>query len=86
MPKNRVFSYNFACPDTAKDFEENWNPSGKYDCIFNINNVKDVVGVVPGALFSQAYHYFNQLTLLFSDNIKAFWRKYGNTYFFSKER
>lgn len=77
---NNVYDYNFACPDTGRDFAINWNSNGKYDSLYNINNVRDIVGVIPGYLFSMSMHINDYL---FERGL-VFWGKYGHTYFFSE--
>lgn len=50
VPKNCVYGYNFACPDTGMDYPTNWNSKGKYDNIFNIAVLGDIVPLVPGLI------------------------------------
>lgn len=81
--KDKVYGYNFACPDTGKDKDTNWNPNGKYDSIFNINNVRDIAGIIPGCIFSGALN-LNPDYLISGSGI-VFWGKYGKTRFFSED-
>lgn len=43
VPKNNVYAYVFACPNTVNGYEY----STSYDCIFNIADVNDLVSWVP---------------------------------------
>ena len=80
VPTNNVYDYNFACPDTGRDYAINWNSNGKYNSLYNINNVRDIVGVIPGYLFTTSMHIND---FLFERGL-VFWGKYGHTYFFSE--
>ena len=65
-----IYNYNFACPNLATHNDvEDFNPDGKYDCIFNICNKVDVITYVPGQRAA------------FFDN----WGKYGVTFWFDSE-
>ena len=71
VPISKVYDYNFACPDVARATFDDWNPSGKYDNIFNIQSAKDTVGEVPGV----ALQGLNDTN----------WGKFGRSYWFSKD-
>ncbi len=43
-----LYGYNFACPDVAVKYGSEWNPSGKYNNMFNISNASDPVSLLPG--------------------------------------
>ncbi|MCH5343691.1 MAG: InlB B-repeat-containing protein, partial [Acetatifactor sp.] len=82
VPTNSVYDYNFACPDSGRDYSSNWNSNGEYDSLYNINNVRDIVGVIPGNLFNT---YLNTNKFLWGElPDTVFWGKYGHTYFFSE--
>ena len=82
-----LYVYNFACPDSAVNGPEGWNPGGRYDCIFNISNVCDLIGAVPGELMSIVniaieLKIFNPKNIDF-DPFQLTWGKYGRTYLYS---
>jgi len=85
--KEKVYDYNFACPDCRRDYTSEWNPSGKYDSIFNINNVQDPVGVMPGAIFSDAAIISKLFNHSFENPqyFSQYWGKYGKTMFYSTD-
>ena len=70
VSKENVFDYNFACPDTARDYISSWN-TGNHDNMFNICNCQDIIVYLPGILLKGG----TQTTLS--------WGKYGVTKFFS---
>ncbi len=86
---NNLLAYNFACPDSAVGGAGDWNPGGKYNSIFNINNVCDIIGVVPGALMSDANLATAVMRFLqgnFDLNpFRLTWGKFGHTYFYSTD-
>ena len=87
VSREKVYDYNFACPDSGRDYDHMWNINNKYGSIFNINNVKDVVGVIPGNFFNFNLNTTTAVLNLFSGNQThgvLFWGKYGNTFFFSE--
>ena len=87
VSKEKIYDYNFACPDTGRDYDWNWNNGNKYGNIFNINNVKDIVGVIPGNLFNYSLNLNTIIGKLFTHDPDLgilFWGKYGNTRFFSE--
>ncbi len=71
VSKENVFDYNFACPDTARDYISSWNTSGNHDNMFNVCNCQDIIVYLPGILLKGG----PQTTLS--------WGKYGVTKFFS---
>ncbi len=97
--KENLYDYNFACPDVAFSKSTEWNYSGNYNNIFNINNCSDPVGRIPGVLGTMIGHIDDKLISRFIDDIKsngssqAFnweqldlsWGKFGNTYWFSQD-
>jgi len=75
VPQSCVFSYNFATLDVAvQNTFRFWNPSGKYDNIFNICNHKDIAPYWPSN-FANKYLRANLLS-------PSEWGKYGKTLWF----
>ncbi len=71
VPKDKVFNYNFACPDVARGNDMEWNPGGVHDNIFNLGSAKDYVSVLPGITLN-------------GGNVLFPWGKFGRSYWFSK--
>ena len=87
VSKEKVYDYNFACPDSGRDYDGQWNKNNEYGSIFNINNVKDIVGVIPGNIFNSTLNlntFFSKLFHYDSNFGILFWGKYGTTYFFAE--
>ncbi|MCR4672680.1 MAG: S-layer homology domain-containing protein, partial [Lachnospiraceae bacterium] len=95
IPKDDIFDYNFACPDTAADYGNKWNPDGKYSCIFNIENAIDPITFIPGILGDIVGAFLKAGA---SDKVQLIgssiynltqgglaWGKYGNTKWFSSD-
>ena len=83
-PKESVYAYNFACPDSAREKPSKWNPGGKNDNILNICNIKDPVGQVPGDIFTIWTDPLTGIPFQYGDN-HTYWGKYGKSYYFSKD-
>lgn len=65
-----VYAYNFACPNSASGVMWLFNPDGKHDNIFNINNSEDPVSYLPGHVGH------------IGEFIGAVWSKYGKNLWF----
>ena len=46
----RLFCYNFSCPDTARYEDVDWTRDGHYNGIFNLSDVWDFISWMPGIL------------------------------------
>lgn len=75
IPQGNLYGYNFACPDVATRYPNEWNPSGKYDDIFNISNAPDPVPLLPGVLGDAILVHLPG----------ASWGKFGQSLWFSKD-
>ncbi|MBR2836177.1 MAG: hypothetical protein IKE43_10800 [Coriobacteriales bacterium] len=90
VPRERIYGYNFACPDCARDDSTAWNPHGAHDNIFNIGNANDAVSMVPGALGtfvsagSSGIEFFLRNDPSYMRDLNAVWGKYGRSYWFAE--
>lgn len=92
-----LYNYNFACPDVARAYASDWNPSDRFGCIMNINNCSDPVAQIPGVLGNILGNCSDTvIDMLASDfelngssnvftwsKLGTSWGKFGNTYWFS---
>lgn len=88
ISKKKVFDYNFACPDTARELKiKDWQKG--CENIFNVCNSADVVSVIPGVVgdtvasglgYSGVEYVQARARSLFEA-----WGKYGNTLFYCKD-
>ena len=90
VPRERVYGYNFACPDCARDDATVWNRNGAHDNIFNIGNASDAVSMVPGifgslsSAGSAGIEFFLRNDPSYMRDMNAVWGKYGRSYWFAK--
>ena len=83
-PQESVYAYNFACPDSAREKPSKWNPGSKNDNIFNICNIKDPVGQIPGDVFTFCSDPLTGVPFQYGDK-HTYWGKYGQTFYFSED-
>ena len=74
VPVERLYDYNFACPDVEKMTSEKAQLP-QYASIFNIGNVNDFVTWVPSTVFESGDRS--------TDGV--YWNKYGNSYWYAKD-
>lgn len=72
VSNDRVFDYNFACPDVGR-FGLNYGWTYGHTNIFNLSYTADPVGVVPGVAAD----------LIGVAAVGTAWGKYGNTFYFT---
>lgn len=75
VPNARVYDYNFACPDVARQPGPAWGFA--HGNMFNICNTADLVCALPGALG-------DGLSLLREGRPFTGWGKYGRTLYYSR--
>ncbi len=74
VAREKVYGYNFACPDVARAIPTMWNWLGEHDNMFNIGNAPDPVTMVPGVL-GGSIGFIPGTT----------WGKFGQSRWFSKD-
>ncbi len=74
VANEKVYGYNFACPDVARAVPTMWNWLGEHNNMFNIGNAPDLVTMVPGA-YGQIISAMPGTT----------WGKFGQSRWFSKD-
>lgn len=74
IPQSHIYCYTFACPDTAFLSDED---AEVYSCIYNINNVNDIVSWTPWNIWKESGfdHGFGRDT---------HWNKYGKSFWYSE--
>lgn len=76
VSKSHVYSYNYACPDTARSMVGNWKKG--HENIFNICHTADAICIVPGVLGDGLYTLLKKKV----QSLFVNWGKYGTTYFY----
>lgn len=74
-----LYGYNFACPDVSVKYDSEWNPSGKYNNMFNIGNASDPISLLPGVAGDTLTNGIKGIP-----NGKV-WGKFGVSRWFSKD-
>lgn len=74
IAKENLYGYNFACPDVATRYSDEWNPAGKYNNMFNLGNAPDPFPLVPGVIGTGITVHLPG----------ASWGKFGQSLWFSK--
>lgn len=80
VSEQKIFDYNFGCPDVAL---QNWDNAKSYNCIFNICNERDPVTHIPGKLQKAVNNCQYGLVSVINLAGKE-WDKYGYTLWFRR--
>lgn len=81
----RLFCYNFSCPDTARYGDVDWTRDGLYNGIFNISDVWDLISWMPGILGDLIGFGAGLVTSFNGGEAFASWGKFGQSYWFENE-
>ena len=79
VPKENVYDYNFACPDTSRGFATDWKEDSTFSNIFNIAHCADPVAQLPGVAGNSILATEKATTLA-----GLSWGKYGKSVFFTE--
>ena len=89
VPQQNVFCYNFACPDTARGAQFDWNWLNVHGNIWNIGKPADPVSMIPGVvgdlLRMGVFGITGNGILSLSSSPFSAWGKFGKSYWYARD-